>query len=274
MRNAKTSSTSEEIQSSDQIQSKILIGDHSLSNANGNFNDASVPFLDDLHGGFVDASNFEATPSDASVVRTNAADLGLAPTGPDGLTPAGTDALQAGEGNGSLSEFAPNAHIGSSQGSQAGNWDGSFSEASVASEPGQSLTIAGSFATAANFATPGANGVALAPHSMPSVAITGCCPGCIHWLLAEWQGATAPTLPTGIVQVGDLGSAAAALSYINSSQSEQSGSGSSGSVQTVSGEQSAGLTINVIWDSSVANAPAGFKSVVESVVQFYESKFS
>src|ERR1700722_19214776 len=274
MRNAKTSSTSEEIQSSDQIQSKILIGDHSSSNANGDFNDASVPFLDDLHTGFVDASNFETIPSDASVVRTNEADLGLAPTGADGLTPAGTDALQAGEGNGSLSEFAPNAHIGSSQGSQAGNWDGSFSEASVASEPGQSLTIAGSFATAANFATPGANGVALAPHSMPSVAITGCCPGCIHWLLAEWQGATAPTLPTGIVQVGDLGSAAAALSYINSSQSEQSGSGSSGSVQTVSGEQSAGLTINVIWDSSVANAPAGFKSVVESVVQFYESKFS
>jgi hypothetical protein len=274
MRNAKTSSTSDEIQSSDQIQSKILIGDHPSSNANGDFNDASVPFLDDLHSGFVDASNFETTPSDASVVRTNETDLGLAPTGPDGLTRAGTDAHQAGEGNGSLSEFAPNAHIGSSQGSQAGNWSDSFSEASVASETAQSLTIAGSFATAANFATPESNGVALAPHSMPSVAITGCCPGCMHWLLAEWQGAAAPTLPTGIVQVGDLGSAAAPLTYVNSSQSEQSGSGTSGSVQTVSGEQSAGLTINVIWDSSVANAPAGFKSVVESVVQFYESEFS
>ena len=35
-----------------------------------------------------------------------------------------------------------------------------------------------------------------------------------------------------------------------------------------------GLVINIIWDSSVANAPAAFKSVVESVVQFYESEFS
>ena len=42
----------------------------------------------------------------------------------------------------------------------------------------------------------------------------------------------------------------------------------------MSGEQSSGLVINIIWDSSVSNAPAAFKSVVESVVQFYESEFS
>jgi hypothetical protein len=277
MRNSRTSSTSDEIQSSDQIQSKILIGDHLSTNADADFNDVAGSFIDSPHSGFVAAFNVEATPGDAWVVQTNFADLGLTPTGPDGLTPAGTetvDANQTAGGNGSLFEFALNAHVGSSQGGQAGNWGDSFSEASIANETGQSLTIAGSFATASNFGTAGANGVALAPHAMPGLAISGCCPGCLHWLLAEWQGAAAPTLPTGVVQVGDLGSAAAPLAYVNSSQSAQSGSGTSGSVQTVSGEQSAGLTINIIWDSSVANAPAGFESVVESVVQFYESEFS
>jgi hypothetical protein len=76
------------------------------------------------------------------------------------------------------------------------------------------------------------------------------------------------------VEVGDLGSAAAPLTYVSSSQSGQSGSGTSGSVEVTSGQQSAGLVINIIWDSSVANAPAAFKSVVESVVQLYESQFS
>jgi hypothetical protein len=76
------------------------------------------------------------------------------------------------------------------------------------------------------------------------------------------------------VEVGDLGATAAPLTYVNSSQSGQSGSGSSGSVEVTSGQQSAGLVINIIWDASAANAPAAFKSVVESVVQFYESQFS
>jgi hypothetical protein len=279
MRNSITSSTSDEIQSSAQIQSTTLAVEPSTTNANV-FNDAAGSFLDLPHGGFVGASHFEATPSDASIVQTNEADLGLAPTGPDGLTAAGTeateavDAHQGGDGNGSLFEFALNAHVGSSPDGQASNWGGSFSEANVANESGQSLTIAGSLATVSNFGTAGANGIALAPHSMAGLANTGCCPGCLHWLLAEWQGAAAPTLPTGIVEVGDLGSVATPLAYLNSSQSGQSGTGTSGSVQVASGQQSAGLTINIIWDSSVANAPAGFESVVESVVQFYESEFS
>jgi hypothetical protein len=278
MRNSITSSTSDEIQSSDQIQSKVLILDTSTANANALFNDVSGS-SDSPHGDMVGAFNLEATPSDASVVQTNEANLGLTTTATGGLTSVGTETVeahQAEEANGSPFESALNAHVGSSQGSQASSWGSFFSEASVVNETGQSLTIAGSFATAANFATPGANGVALAPHSMPSVAITGCCPGCIHWLLAEWQGEAAPTLPaspTGILEVGDLGSAAAPLAYVNSSQSGQSGSGSSG-LQVTSGQQSAGLTINIIWDSSVANAPAGFEAVVESVVQLYETEFS
>ena len=37
---------------------------------------------------------------------------------------------------------------------------------------------------------------------------------------------------------------------------------------------SSGLVINITYDSSVANAPAGFEAVVASVVQFYESEFT
>jgi Big-like domain-containing protein len=48
---------------------------------------------------------------------------------------------------------------------------------------------------------------------------------------------------------------------------------SSGTLSSISGAGS-GLIININWDSSVANAPTGFVSGVESVVQFFESHFS
>ena len=88
------------------------------------------------------------------------------------------------------------------------------------------------------------------------------------------QGGAATTLPQGIAEVGDLGAFSATRAYTGSSGSGGSGAGSGGSLQALSGEQSSGLIINIIWDSSVSNAPAAFKSVVESVVQFYESEFS
>jgi hypothetical protein len=85
------------------------------------------------------------------------------------------------------------------------------------------------------------------------------------------QGGQPTTLPQGIAEVGDLGVFSASLAHTSSLGSSESGAGS---LQAVSGEQSSGLVINIVWDTSVSNAPAAFKSVVESVVQFYESEFS
>ena len=72
-----------------------------------------------------------------------------------------------------------------------------------------------------------------------------------------------PSLPKGVVLVGDLGAVSATLVHVNPPVS-----------QTLSVNQQSGLVINLIWDASVANAPAGFQSVVEKVAQFYESQFS
>ena len=276
MRNSTTSSTS------DGIPSKGLIADFSTTiNSNASSDEFTGSSLESSHSSFLAAtSNIEGTPSDNLHVSIDEADVGSATTGTYGLTTADSETVdthQEAQGNGSAVELETNAQFGTSQSSQASDWGGTSSGSNIVGDNGQSLTIAGTFANAANLSTVSANGVALAPHAMPGLALSGCCPGCLHWLLAEWQGEAPPSLPTsptGIVEVGDLGSAAAPLTYVNSSQSGQSGSGTSGSVQVTSGQQSAGLVINIIWDSSVANAPAAFKSVVESVVQFYESEFS
>ena len=51
--------------------------------------------------------------------------------------------------------------------------------------------------------------------------------------------------------------------------------GSSGSVPGVTNAGNGqGLVINVVYDSSVANAPAGFTQTIANVVDFYESQFS
>jgi hypothetical protein len=81
-----------------------------------------------------------------------------------------------------------------------------------------------------------------------------------HLLVAE------PPLPQSyssaaprIITFGDLGQASASIVQTS---------------QVTAAQSSSGLVINVIYDSSVANAPAGFQAVVNSVVQFYESQFS
>ena len=51
------------------------------------------------------------------------------------------------------------------------------------------------------------------------------------------------------------------------------GTGTSGTVVQTNGAGS-GLIIDIDWDSSVANAPSGFVTAVDSVVSFYESHFS
>jgi hypothetical protein len=49
---------------------------------------------------------------------------------------------------------------------------------------------------------------------------------------------------------------------------------STGGTTTFTTTGSGGLTINVTYDSSVNNAPAAFKTVVQQVVQFYASQFN
>ena len=70
--------------------------------------------------------------------------------------------------------------------------------------------------------------------------------------------------------VGDLGSFAASSA---GSGGTSSGSGSGGALVSSSSGGS-GLVINIVWDASVANAPAGFTADVLSVVSYFESHFS
>jgi Big-like domain-containing protein len=77
--------------------------------------------------------------------------------------------------------------------------------------------------------------------------------------------------------MGDAGTGFGVLTTISGSSTGGSGGGStttsSGTLSSTSGAGS-GLIININWDASVANAPTGFVSGVESVVQFFESHFS
>jgi hypothetical protein len=76
--------------------------------------------------------------------------------------------------------------------------------------------------------------------------------------------------PPALMLVGDLGSFAA-----SSAASGGTGSGSGSGGTLVSGTSgSSGLVININWDASCANAPAGFQTGVESVVSYFESHFS
>lgn len=76
--------------------------------------------------------------------------------------------------------------------------------------------------------------------------------------------------PPALMLVGDLGSFAD-----SSTGSGGTGSGSGSGGTLVSGTSgSSGLVININWDASCANAPAGFQAGVESVVSYFESHFS
>jgi len=76
--------------------------------------------------------------------------------------------------------------------------------------------------------------------------------------------------PPALMLVGDLGSFSASSAGSGGTGSE---SGSGGTL--VSGSSgSSGLVININWDASCANAPAGFQAGVESVVSYFESHFS
>src|SRR5215469_2415422 len=70
--------------------------------------------------------------------------------------------------------------------------------------------------------------------------------------------------PPALMVVDDLGSFGASTA----------GSGGTGGTLVSGSSGSSGLVINVVWDSSVANAPAGFTADVLSVVSYFESYFS
>lgn len=73
--------------------------------------------------------------------------------------------------------------------------------------------------------------------------------------------------PTGpMLPFGDLGGGA--------SRGGGSGGGTSSSTVVHTSSLTGGLVINVVYDSSVNNAPAGFVSDVQSVVNYFESHFS
>jgi hypothetical protein len=52
------------------------------------------------------------------------------------------------------------------------------------------------------------------------------------------------------------------------------GAGGTAGTSLISNQSSGGLVINVVYDASVANAPAGFTADVQSVVNYFESHFS
>jgi VCBS repeat-containing protein len=80
----------------------------------------------------------------------------------------------------------------------------------------------------------------------------------------------APSVPQSdgpiLAWVGDTGA--------GTSGGAGSGVGSGGAAVHTTAAAPSGLVINVVYDSSVANAPAGFKAAVAQVVSFYESHFS
>ncbi|MGB7100261.1 MAG: NF038122 family metalloprotease [Xanthobacteraceae bacterium] len=87
------------------------------------------------------------------------------------------------------------------------------------------------------------------------------------------EAANASVASAGSAQVleawnGDLGSG-----YMSTAAAGTAAS--SGSVPGVtSADNGQGLVINVVYDSSVASAPAGFTQTIADVVNFYESQFS
>jgi hypothetical protein len=104
-----------------------------------------------------------------------------------------------------------------------------------------------------------------APSEALSSELPNTNPTCIYNAAVELHNSGAASsssegsAPPSIMTFGDLGQSPASL------------------VQTTSaapGDASSGLVINITYDASVANAPAGFEAVVASVVQFYESEFT
>jgi hypothetical protein len=77
----------------------------------------------------------------------------------------------------------------------------------------------------------------------------------------------APAIAGGPQLVGDD-------SHSSGSSSQGGSSGTGGGSASVTGSATGGLNIVVDWDASTSNAPAAFATVINQVVQFYETHFS
>ena len=127
------------------------------------------------------------------------------------------------------------------------------------------------------------SGSAVAPPSFGSEAVSGhanaALPGGTGAALPAWNGGidddftnAAPAGGSGAVLQawnGDIGTG-----YTKAAPAGGTGNGDSGGVPGVTNAADGqGLVINVVYDASVANAPAGFTKAVANVVAFYESHF-
>jgi hypothetical protein len=154
-------------------------------------------------------------------------------------------------------------------------WNADLRAGSPANDAGTDFSGAGtpiaSLPSATSFAPHGTDGVATSPQFLLEAQLAGCCPGCWRWILAESQG----HFPSGVSFLGgdddDLGSGRQALS---SGGSGTTGTGAGTGAVLGGSDQSSAFVININWDSSVSSAPAAFKTVVNEVVQYYESLFN
>src|SRR5215471_4665095 len=87
----------------------------------------------------------------------------------------------------------------------------------------------------------------------------------------DWDPLGNLGLPT-VVLYGDTGHGLHGLGSQNGN-GPPNGGGSGGSPPVIN-TAGAGLTINISWDASVANAPTAFTTVVNNVVQYLQSQFS
>jgi Ca2+-binding RTX toxin-like protein len=98
-----------------------------------------------------------------------------------------------------------------------------------------------------------------------------------HDSLVDNEVSNAPTpaniLPTGTILYGDEGLTVVTASH-HAGSSHGGATSSSGGSALVTNAAASGLTINVIYDSSVNSAPAGFKTDVAAAVQYLQSQFS
>ena len=262
----------------DQIRNVIVDSSALKSDASSQHNseNSSHPHTWNSNGD-LDIDTGALTAPDASSYDIPHVHAAATASGLDGTSTDVTNSLGVPTGNfsdtGSSSELKSGWQIGWPQNGASNTGDSNFSDSNAVNQIDHSWTIAGSSSVGADLGTTTGDGVAFAPNFTVGAQLNGCCPGCLRWMLAEAQGQSLPTLPSGIVLLGDSGATSANL--MQAGTSGFSGTAASGSLQSVAGgTQSTGLNINIIWDSSVANAPASFKSVVQSVVQFYESEFS
>src|SRR5665213_739194 len=91
------------------------------------------------------------------------------------------------------------------------------------------------------------------------------------------QSPTSPVIvpPGDGILYGDLDTnAIVPIPLVSGSGGGGGGSGSGSGAGSSGGSQSAGLIINVSYDSSVASAPAGFEADIAEGVQFFESQIT